>query len=60
MIKLQQAHNQIVIGCEVYDQRPNDPELLPAAIETHQTTLTRTTIRTDRRPMGEDGAALSG
>jgi transposase, IS5 family len=39
MVKLQEAENQIVIAYEVYDQRPNDSDLLIAAIETHQTKL---------------------
>ena len=42
MVKLQEAENQIVIDYEVYAQRPQDSELLIAAIETHQTMLGRT------------------
>ena len=42
MVKLQEAENQIVIDYEVYDQRPNDVDLLVPAIELHQTTLGRT------------------
>jgi IS5 family transposase len=41
MIKLQEAENQIVIEYEVYDQRPNDCDLLVPAIETHQATFGR-------------------
>ena len=41
MIKLQEAENQIVIEYEVYDQRPNDSDLLVPAIETHQATFGR-------------------
>jgi len=41
MVKLQEAENQIVIAYEVYDQRPNDADLLIAAIETHQAKLGR-------------------
>ena len=36
MVKLQEAENQIVIEYEVYPRRPNDSDLLVAAIETHQ------------------------
>jgi transposase, IS5 family len=42
MVKLQEAENQIVIGYEVYDQRPSDSDILIAAIETHQARLGRT------------------
>src|ERR1700730_700806 len=42
MVKLQEAENQIVVDYEVYDQRPNDSDLLIAAIETHQARLGRT------------------
>ena len=42
MVKLQEAENQIVIDYEVYDQRPNDSDLLIAAIETHEARLGRT------------------
>jgi len=41
MVKLQEAENQIVTNCEVYDCRPNDSDLLIDAIETHQTLLGR-------------------
>jgi IS5 family transposase len=41
MVKLQEAENQIVTSCEVYDRRPNDSDLLIAAIETHQALLGR-------------------
>jgi IS5 family transposase len=41
MVKLQEAENQIVIDYEVYDHRPNDSDLLIAAIETHQEMLGR-------------------
>ena len=39
MVKLQEAENQIVIAYKVYDQRPNDADLLIAAIETHEAKL---------------------
>src|SRR5262245_22614636 len=42
MVKLQEAENQIVVDYEVYDRRPNDADLLIAAIETHQARLGRT------------------
>jgi IS5 family transposase len=42
MVKLQEAENQIVIDYEVYDRRPNDSDLLIAAIEIHQARLGRT------------------
>jgi IS5 family transposase len=41
MVKLQEAENQIVIDYEVYDRRPNDADLLVAAIETHRARLGR-------------------
>ena len=41
MVKLQEAENQIVIDFEVYDQRPNDSDLLVPAIEIHQAMLGR-------------------
>ena len=42
MVKLQEAENQIVIDYEVYARRPNDSDLLIAAIDTHQALLGRT------------------
>jgi transposase, IS5 family len=42
VVKLQEAENQIVIDYEVYDRRPNDSDLLIAAIDTHQASLGRT------------------
>jgi IS5 family transposase len=41
MVKLQEAENQIVTDYEVYDRRPNDADLLIAAVETHQVRLGR-------------------
>jgi IS5 family transposase len=41
MVKLQEAENQIVIDYEVYPRRPNDSDLLIAAIETRQAALDR-------------------
>jgi IS5 family transposase len=41
MVKLQEAENQIIVDYEVYDRRPNDADLLVAAIETHQAKLGR-------------------
>src|SRR5262249_51351516 len=40
-VKLQEAENQIVTDDEVYAHRPNDCDLLVAAIETHQARLGR-------------------
>jgi IS5 family transposase len=42
MVKLQEAENQIVIDYEVYSRRPNDSDILVAAIDTHQALLGRT------------------
>ena len=42
MVKLQEAENQIITDYEVYARRPNDSDLLVAAIETHQALLGRT------------------
>lgn len=41
MIKIQEAENQIITDYEVYDPRPNDADLLIAAIETHAAKLGR-------------------
>jgi IS5 family transposase len=41
MVKLQEAENQIIIDYEVYGRRPNDADLLIAAIETHHARLGR-------------------
>jgi len=41
MVKLQEAENQIVTDYEVYDRRPNDADLLIAAVETHYARLGR-------------------
>ena len=42
MVKLQEAENQIIIDYEVYSPRPNDSDILVAAIDTHQALLGRT------------------
>jgi transposase, IS5 family len=39
VVKIQEAENQIVVDYEVYDQRPNDSDLLIPAIEAHQRAL---------------------
>ena len=39
MVKLQEAENQIITDYEVYARRPNDSDLLIAAIEAHQAML---------------------
>lgn len=36
MVKIQEAENQIVIHCEVFNQRPSDSDLLTPAIEKHR------------------------
>src|SRR5262245_12027492 len=41
MVKLQEAENQIVIDYQVYARRPNDSDILVAAIDTHQALLGR-------------------
>src|SRR6202008_127618 len=41
MVKLQEAENQTVIDFEVYDQRPNNSDLLVPAIDIHQAMLGR-------------------
>src|SRR5438034_4128075 len=41
MVKLQEAENQIVIDYQVYARRPNESDLLIAAIGTHQALLGR-------------------
>jgi transposase, IS5 family len=41
MVKLQEAENQIVVDYEVYPRRPNDADILVAAIDTHQALLGR-------------------
>ena len=42
MVKLQKAKNQIVTDYEVYDRRPNDADLLIAAVDMHHARLGRT------------------
>ena len=39
MVKVQEAENQIVIDFEVYQQRPNDSDLLIASIQAHEEKL---------------------
>jgi transposase, IS5 family len=41
MVKIQEAENQIVIHCEVFDRRPSDSDLLTPSIEKHQELLDR-------------------
>jgi IS5 family transposase len=55
MVKLQEAENQIVIDFEVYDQRPNDADLLVPAIDIHQAVLGRAP-----RLVAADAAFYSG
>lgn len=42
LVKLQEAENQIIIAYEVYEQRPNDKDLLVPAVQTHERRLDRT------------------
>lgn len=44
MVKIQEAENQIVIHCEVFDQRPSDSDLLTPSIEKHKELLGRVPI----------------
>jgi len=41
LVKLQEAESQIIVAYEVYDQRPNDKDLLVPAVEIHQQRLDR-------------------
>jgi IS5 family transposase len=41
MVKIQEAENQIIIHCEVFDQRPSDSDLLTPSIEKHKELLGR-------------------
>ncbi len=41
LVKIQEAENQVVIAYEVYDQRPNDKDLLVPSVEMHQQRLNR-------------------
>jgi len=41
MVKIQEAENQIVIHCEVFNQRPSDSDLLTPSIEKHKELLGR-------------------
>ena len=36
MVKIQEAENQIITHCEVFDQRPSDADLLTPSIEKHK------------------------
>jgi transposase, IS5 family len=41
MVKIQEAENQIITHCEVFDQRPSDSDLLTPSIEKHKELLGR-------------------
>jgi IS5 family transposase len=41
MVKIQEAENQIVIHCEVFDWRPGDSDLLTRSIKKHRELLAR-------------------
>jgi len=36
MVKIQEAENQIITAYQVFEQRPNDSDLLVESVETHQ------------------------
>lgn len=42
LVKIQEAENQIVIHCEVFEQRPSDSDLLIPSLEKHRELLCRT------------------
>jgi len=42
MLKVQEAENQIITGYEVYEKRPDDGEILIAAVQEHERRLGRT------------------
>jgi IS5 family transposase len=42
MVKIQEAENQIITDYQVYDERPNDSDLLVAAVQKHQECFGRT------------------
>ncbi|HEY3626821.1 MAG TPA: ISNCY family transposase [Terracidiphilus sp.] len=41
LLKVQEAENQVIVAYEVYDQRPNDKDLLVPAVEIHKQRLER-------------------
>ena len=41
LVKIQEAENQVIIDFEVYEQRPNDKDLLVPSVEIHQQRLDR-------------------
>ena len=41
MVKIQEAENQIIIHCEVFEQRPADSDLLTPSLEKHKELLHR-------------------
>jgi transposase, IS5 family len=42
VVKIQESETKIVVDYEVYDQRPNDSDVLIPAMEAHQRVLDRT------------------
>ncbi len=44
MVKIQEAENQIITDYQVFEQRPNDSDLLVGAVETHQECLGQTPV----------------
>jgi len=62
LVGVQEVENQIVIAYEVYEQRPNDKDLLVAAVEMHQQRLGRVPVMVagDAGFYSEQGEASSG
>jgi IS5 family transposase len=44
MVKIQEAENQIITSCEVFEQKPSDSELLLKAVEEHPERLDTTVV----------------
>jgi IS5 family transposase len=44
LVKIQEAENQIITNYEVYDERPNDSDLLVEAVEKHEECFGQTPI----------------
>jgi IS5 family transposase len=42
MLKIQEAENQVITGYEVFDERPNDSDLLVSSVENHKECFGRT------------------
>ncbi|HWF40367.1 MAG TPA: ISNCY family transposase [Candidatus Acidoferrales bacterium] len=44
LVKVQEAENQIITDYEIYDERPNDSDLLVEAVEKHEKCFGRTPV----------------